>query len=187
MKTLDTPADFCEKHNACAEGMAFAAQFSTLAAAWDACHRADWMLWAMQRANKTRGLDRPLRIFACDCAEAAKPADPRSLAAIAVARRYADGLATVEELRAAYVSAFAAYAAARASARAAACAAHVAPTPAAPYVRAAARAYARSASDAAYTAARASAYATSTTSAAATRRAQAKRLRALIHNPFATA
>ncbi len=164
MKNLDTPGEFCKKYDECAEGMAFAARFATLAEAWGVCHRADWMIWAMRKADKTEGLDRLLRIFACDCAEAASPTDPRSLAAVAVARRYADGLATVEELRAAYVSAFAAYAAARASARAAACAAHVAPTPAAPYIRAAARA----------------------ASAAATRRAQAKRLRALIANPFAT-
>ncbi len=104
METPANPAEFCKKHAACADGAAFAAQFATLAEAWGACHRADWMIWALRKANKTGGLDRPLRVFACDCAEAASPADPHSLAAIAVARRFADGLATGGELRAAYAA-----------------------------------------------------------------------------------
>ncbi len=104
--------DFCKKHNACREGVEFASKFQTLAEVWDACPRADWLIWMLQKAEKTCGLERTLRIFACDCAASANPTDPRSLAAIAVARRYADGLATSDELcAAAYAAAEAAYAA----------------------------------------------------------------------------
>ena len=184
METLDTPAEFCKKHNACASDAAFAARFATLAEAWDACPSADWMIWALGRANKTRGLERLLRIFACDCAEAAKPTDPRSLAAIAVARRYADGLATAGELRAAYAAACAAAraSAARASAYASAYASASVSADAAAAAVIAARdaAYAHAAATSATYDARAAAY-------AATMHAQAERFRALIANPFATA
>jgi hypothetical protein len=46
-----TPSEFCIKHNACAEGGAFAVQFPTLAAAWDACERVDWLFWAFRRTH----------------------------------------------------------------------------------------------------------------------------------------
>ncbi len=185
MKNLDTPGEFCKKYDECAEGMAFAARFATLAEAWDACPRADLMIWAMRKADKTEGLERILRIFACDCAEAAKPTDPRSLAAIAIARRFADGLATAGELRAAYASACAAAraSAARAAAYASAYAsASVSADAAAAAAVIAARdaAYAHAAATSATYDARAAAY-------AATQRTQAERLRALIANPFSTA
>jgi hypothetical protein len=56
--------------------------------------------------------DRLMRLFACDCAERAlqheredgREPDPRSLAAVAVARRYAVGEATDEELEAAWLA-----------------------------------------------------------------------------------
>jgi hypothetical protein len=60
--------------------------------------------------------DRILRLFACDCAEralqrerdAGREPDPRSWNAVAVARRYAAGEATDEELADAWTSAWAA-------------------------------------------------------------------------------
>ena len=66
--------------------------------------------------------DRQRRLFACDCAESVVhlATDPRVAECIAVARRYADGLATGEELRAARAAAYAAYAYAAYAARAAA-------------------------------------------------------------------
>jgi hypothetical protein len=64
--------------------------------------------------------DRELRLFACGCAERAlsrvKEPDPRSVEAVRVSRRYADGLATEEELVAAREAAWAARAAAWAAA-----------------------------------------------------------------------
>jgi len=59
------------------------------------------------------------RLFACDCAEhvlplfeAKRPHDPRPRQAIETARRYADGKASIEELRAAWEAAGAAWGAA---------------------------------------------------------------------------
>src|SRR3990167_2127229 len=66
-----------------------------------------------RRLVRAINIERELRLFACDCAESAveivrtrgaKP-DPRSLAAIATARRFANGGASVEELDAAAPSA----------------------------------------------------------------------------------
>ena len=75
--------------------------------------------------------DRQRRLFACDCAESVVhlATDPRVAECIAVARRYADGLATGEELRAARADAYAAvyaYAANAANAAAYAAAAYAA-------------------------------------------------------------
>ena len=86
---------------------------------------ADDRLWALVRLMD----ERTQRIFACDCAERTLavyereyPDDSRPRDTIAVARRYADGDATVEELAAAWDAAWdaarnAAWAAAWAAAR----------------------------------------------------------------------
>jgi len=54
--------------------------------------------------------DRVLRLFACDCADAAlgliESPDPRSVEAVSVARRYAVGAATAAELSAAWDAAW---------------------------------------------------------------------------------
>ena len=94
---LQTPKEFCKLHTTCTDGAAFAGQFSTLAEVWDNCHRADWLFWMIEKAG-IKGLDRELRLFACKCAENCKPTDPRSIAAIAVSRRYANGEATDADL-----------------------------------------------------------------------------------------
>jgi len=111
-------------------------------------------LWCACKARD----DRQRRLFACDCAESVVHLtdDPRAAVCIAVARRYADGLATGEELcvvaaaatnasfaASSAVSAYAAYAAAAAADAAAAYAA------AAAAYAAAAAAYAASSADAA--------------------------------------
>jgi len=88
---------------------------------WAACQRGDWLLWLLVAVGYDK---RVIRHIACDCAEGvlpiyelAHPDDRRPRDCIAVARRYADGEATEEEMAAARV---AAVDAARASARAAA-------------------------------------------------------------------
>jgi len=107
-------------------------------------------IWCACRAMD----DRRRRLFACDCAESVVhlATDPRVAECIAVARRYVDGLATGEELRAA-----------RAAARAAAYA----------YAAAAARAAAAYAADAAYAYAADAAYAARAAAADAARAAAA--------------
>ena len=81
-------------------------------------------LWTVLHAGVLP--DKTLRLFACDCAErvltsereAGREPGPRSWTAVEVARKYAIGQATTEDLAAARAAA-AAYAAARAAARAA--------------------------------------------------------------------
>ena len=77
-------------------------------------------IWALRAVE---GYDREIRLMACDFAESVVHLanDDRSVNAIAVSRKYANGEATLEELDAAGVAAWAASdAAARAAARAAA-------------------------------------------------------------------
>jgi hypothetical protein len=70
-------------------------------------------LWVVLRSDVLS--DRILRLFACNCAERALARmpnpDPRSVQAVAVARRFALGQATSEELWDAYISASVAVAA----------------------------------------------------------------------------
>ena len=83
----------------------------------------DDAIWCLRAV---KGHEKEMRLYAVWCARQARHliTDPRSLAALDVAERYANGQATEEELRAAYAAASAAaYDAASAAASAAACAA----------------------------------------------------------------
>ncbi len=79
----------------------------------------DDALWCLCAVD---GYQREMCLFAVDCARSVQHlmTDPRSLAAVDVAERYADGLATDSELVAAGAAAGAAWAAARDAAGAAA-------------------------------------------------------------------
>ena len=125
-----SPAEFCDATTACPEGCEWALTQPTMADAWDNCPRADWLLWMLDKLDR-RPDDRTLRLFAIWCARNTPLADgrkvgdlltdPRSLAALEVAERYAAGKATDEELAAARAAAWAAaWAAARDAAGAAA-------------------------------------------------------------------
>lgn len=69
-------------------------------------------LWTVLHAGVLP--DKTLRLFACDCAEraltrehdAGREPDPRSWAAVEVARKYAVGQATTEDLAAAHAAAY---------------------------------------------------------------------------------
>ena len=76
----------------------------------------DDALWALRCLE---GADREIRLFTVDCARQVQHlmTDPRSLAALDVAERFANGLATSEELDAADAAWDAAWDAARAAAR----------------------------------------------------------------------
>ena len=111
-----TIKEFMDKHSACPDGRAWAeATCETMDDVWRWA-RPDWLLWVATR----RGVltDRELRLFAVWSASQVQRlmTDSRSLAALDVAERHANGEATDEELAAAG-------AAARAAARAAAWAA----------------------------------------------------------------
>ena len=106
-----TPKQFCDETDACIGGLEFALTQPTLADVWDKCPRADWLLWILHKLNR-RPDDRTLRLFAVWCARNTplsdgrkvgdRLTDPRSLAALEVAERYANGNATDSELAAAW-------------------------------------------------------------------------------------
>ena len=166
-----SPGEFCRVTEACEGGRAFALQYASMAEVWDRCPRVDWLLWITNKVGQ-RPDDRTLRLFAIWCARNTPLGDgrvtgdlltdPRSLAALEVAERYAHGQATAEELSAAEDAAWAAAWDAKAApwnaARDAAWAAKAAPW-------AAAQAAAEDAWD-------------------ATRAAQADQLRRMVPNPF---
>ena len=188
-----SPADFCEATEACADGREFALTQRTMADVWGNCPRPDWLFWIAERLGP-KPSDRTLRLFAIWCAKSTPLpdgrktgdllTDPRSLAALEVAERFAHGRATSEELSAARDAARAAARAAQAAwaagdaARDAAYAAWDAAWDAAGD----AAEYAAWA--AAWAAARAAAQAAQAAARAAARDAQAAHLRTLMRNPF---
>ena len=116
MKHLNlTPKKFCSATDACQEGREFARKYNTMAEVWDACQRPDWMLW-MLSAIEAPVNDKTERLFAVWCARntpmrdgrttGALLTDPRSIAALEVAERFAHGNATAEELAAARAAAW---------------------------------------------------------------------------------
>lgn len=118
MKYLNlTPKQFCDATDACDDGYVFAITQQTMADVWDKCPRADWLLWILNKLDRQAD-DRPLRLFAVWCVRNTPLSDgrkvgdlltdPRSLAALEVAERYANGNATDDELAAAWDAARAA-------------------------------------------------------------------------------
>jgi len=111
-----------EAASPCADGLAFARKFSTLAEAWEKCERGDWMLWVLR---KTGGLDKRTSVaVAVACAERVlaryehqHPGDNRPRAAIEAARNWLEN--PCEATRAYAAAAYAAAAAADAASSAA--------------------------------------------------------------------
>ena len=120
-----TLTEFLDKHDACLDGRVRAAVFASPEDAWQNCTPGD-LIWAATRPCVLT--DKELRLFAVFCARSVQHLlkDPRSRDAIDVAERHADGLATNDELRAAYDAAYAAYAAVYAAADTSAYAAYAA-------------------------------------------------------------
>ena len=109
--------EFMDKHHACRDGRAWAeATCETMEDVWRWA-RPDWLLWVATRQGVLT--DRELRLFSVWSARQVQHlmSDARSLAALDVAERHANGEATAQELAAAWA---AARAAARDAARAAA-------------------------------------------------------------------
>jgi len=118
MKTIE---QFCSEHSACSEGQEWAlAHCKNMQEVWSAA-KPEWLIWVATRPGVLT--ERELRLFAVCCARSVQHllTDPRSIEAITIAERYANGEATEEELAAARDAAWiAARAAARDAARAAA-------------------------------------------------------------------
>lgn len=149
-----SPREFCAATDPCSEGAEFAASFKSMSEVWEACTRADWLVWILNAVGAERD-DKAERLFAVWCARNTPLADgrvtgdlltdPRSHAALEVAERFAKGKATADELAAAGAAAGDAAWDAAGAARAAAWAARAAAGDAA----GAAAGAARAASDAA--------------------------------------
>lgn len=96
--------------DACDKAMGWARTQPDFATAWAECQRSDWMLWLLDAVQH----DAPgLRLFAADCAErallaereAGREPDARSWRAVEVARAFARGEASDDELASARVAA----------------------------------------------------------------------------------
>ena len=118
-----SPLEFCDQTKACDEGRIFALKHKTMVEVWDNCPKVDWLLWILKAIDAPKD-KKNLRLFAVWCARNTPLADGRktgdlltdrrSLNALEVAERFANGEATEWELDAAWD---AAWAAARAAAR----------------------------------------------------------------------
>ena len=105
-----TPEQFCNLTNACKEGREYALTQPNMAAVWDNCPRADWLLWITDKIGCTPD-DKTLRLFAVWCVRETPLADrrkvfdllmdERSKNAVVVAEKHATGRATTQELAAA--------------------------------------------------------------------------------------
>ena len=108
MNTLQTKLKELE---ACDEAIEWAKDYDTLQQAWDNCQRGDWMIWLINEMEWSNEKD--LRLMAVAFARQVQHLmnDQRSINALDVAERYANGEANIEELTAAWVAAWAAGAA----------------------------------------------------------------------------
>jgi hypothetical protein len=102
--------EFCDLHDACTDGRKWAlANCTSMEDAW-ARLKPQWLLWVATRPGVLT--DRELRKFEVWCARQVQHlmTDARSVAALDVVERHAEGLATDEELHAARDAAWAAQA-----------------------------------------------------------------------------
>ena len=87
--------------DACPDAREWAKAYPDLQSAWTACQRSNWMLWLLRRTVVDPN-DPRYRLIAYDCAEAilhfVPVGEDRLRRAIEVARRFARGEATREEL-----------------------------------------------------------------------------------------
>ena len=106
-----TIAEFCEKHDACADGREWAigTGLTTMAELWlREDMRPEWREWIATRTGVLT--DRELRLYGCWCVRQVWHllTDERSRTAVEVSERFADGKATKKELAAARAAARAA-------------------------------------------------------------------------------
>jgi hypothetical protein len=96
------------KLDACKDAIEWVGDKS-VAEAWSECKRSDWMLWFLAKAD-IKVPDKSLRLIAVRCAREVQHLmkDQRSIDALDVAERHANGEATDEELTAAWAAADAA-------------------------------------------------------------------------------
>jgi hypothetical protein len=108
---METTKEKLIKLDACHEAIKWAREKS-IQEIWDTCHRGDWMLWLFKRTNPEQLQELTRAKAHCALTVRHLMKDKRSINACEVALKFADGLATREELDAAYDAAAAAAAAA---------------------------------------------------------------------------
>jgi len=99
MMTMMTIDKFCDMHNACSEGRAWAsANYTSMQDVWDRGDNIEYMLWVATRPGVLTAREK--RLFACWCVRQVWHllTDERSRHAVEVAERYALGEATGKEL-----------------------------------------------------------------------------------------
>ena len=113
-------AEYLKSINACDPACKWQ-EGKDLETVWNTCERGDWMIWLLVN-SENEVTDRELRLIAVKCARQVQHLmkDERSINALDVAERFANGEATQEELNAAWDAARAAGDAAWAAAWAAA-------------------------------------------------------------------
>lgn len=112
-----TTVGFVTEFRPCREGRDFALQYQNMSEVWDNCPRADWLLWICKQMNIRN--DKQFRLFAVWCIRNMMCSgdrtmwdlltDERSRNAVVVAEKFANGEASVGELKAARQAANAAY------------------------------------------------------------------------------
>ena len=85
--------------NACEPAIEWA-NGKDLETAWNTCERGDWMIWLLTE-SQNEVTDKQLRLIAVECCRSIQHlmTDERSINAVDVAERYANGEATDEELK----------------------------------------------------------------------------------------
>jgi hypothetical protein len=111
MNTLQTKLKELDACDGPGGAIEWAKDYDTLQQAWDNCQRGDWMIWLINEMEWSNEKD--LRLMAVAFARQVQHLmnDQRSINALDVAERYANGEANIEELTAAWVAAWAAGAA----------------------------------------------------------------------------
>ena len=111
---IKTVADRISHLEPCSEAKEWAKAYSSPSKAWKNCQRGDWMLWLIgKQSGEPESDSRKLLVLcSCECARLALPhtKDPRVLACIETAEKWARGEATLKELKEARKAAAAAYA-----------------------------------------------------------------------------
>jgi hypothetical protein len=102
---MTTINEFCTKYGACKEGHLWATEHCTsMQEVWEKA-KPEWLIWVATRKGVLTNSE--LRRFAVWSARQVQHlmTDPRSIAALDVAERHAEGSATDKELAAAYAAA----------------------------------------------------------------------------------
>jgi len=97
----------------CNEAMEWLKEKPSIKVAWETCERGDWMLWLLGNLSGEVGSKSRKQLVwtACQCARLSlkyvTEGEKRPLITIETAEKYTKGLATLQEVRAAYADAYA--------------------------------------------------------------------------------